>query len=962
MNKNINRIILGFVSLLMIVSCKNISSSNLENSNENSSDINGTSSSTSLNSSSEEEIPPKTEDWELVEIPGYALGLDDTSSLEEIQTTKIRFHYSRKDRIYTEWALWCWDFSNNAGGAAYQFTHYDEFGVWGDVELSKVAPEGKNCSEMGFIVALDPGGTWAGKDYEADRFVKINEKSPGGIQHVYLVSGEEKQYLNKEDTRKHSLSTATVTDFNKVKMYFNLVDNKPFEFDINNVTIRQGTTKFTGLVAKKFNNNVGSVEIELPNDIDLTKDMDVQYRFDAERKDIIKPVFTALFNSQAFEERYTYTGDDLGVTFDKEVNPTSTTFKVWAPTSSKLVLNIFDDGDPTKQYSPVQTYQMVKGEKGVFEYTINENLHGKYYTYTVTNSNGTHEVVDPYAKSAGINGIRGMIVDFNKINSEIPGWNEDVRPNFGDNGTDASIYEIHVRDMTIDPDSGVSKEKRGLFSGLAEKGTSYTNENNVTVSTGLDHLKELGITHVQILPFYDYNSVEERKVSNDMSLEVENSNYNWGYDPLNYNVLEGSYSSNPYDGLVRIKEFKEMVMAMHSYGINIIMDVVYNHTAKTNDSNFEYLVPGYYHRRTTFGEVYNGSGCGNEMASDRSMVNKFVVDSSKFWLDEYHLGGYRFDLMGLLDNQAMIDIYKECTSIYSKAMIYGEPWTGGTSKLEGGTSESNLKGQKTVQDSLGQSYFAGSGVYVGAFNDQIRNGIRGDNNPSKGWLTGMTGNSGVIYAGISGLFSKKTEENRKVEPQQVINYVSCHDNYTLHDQLKLTTKLLSKEEFAKVYKQAETMVFTSQGVPFMQEGEDFMRTKVNKRNDNNTYDHNSYNTCDLTNHMDWSLKAENIEMFEYFKELIAFRKAHPEFTLSTREEVNNYVTQKGIMSDTLAYTFDLSSKGGDCYYIIHALYEGTHKLDGDYEIVFSNTNRVIDGTSINSIELEKNESIILKRK
>ena len=246
-------------------------------------------------------------------------------------------------------------------------------------------------------------------------------------------------------------------------------------------------------------------------------------------------------------------------------------------------------------------------------------------------------MVDPYAKSAGINGIRGMVVNFTKLNKEINGWDNDIRPNYGENGTDASIYEIHVRDMTIDPDSGVTKEKRGTFAGLAEKGTYYTSSNGVKVSTGLEHLKELGVTHVQILPLYDYNSVEERSVSTEMSMEVKNSNYNWGYDPLNYNCLEGSYSTNPYDGFVRIKEFKEMVMAMHSYGINVIMDVVYNHTARSFDSNFHYLVPYYYHRSTTNGDLYNGSGCGNEVASDRSMVNKFVVDSTKFWLDEYHL-------------------------------------------------------------------------------------------------------------------------------------------------------------------------------------------------------------------------------------------------------------------------------------------------------------------------------------
>ena len=339
------------------------------------------------------------------------------------------------------------------------------------------------------------------------------------------------------------------------------------------------------------------------------------------------------------------------------------------------------------------------------------------------------------------------------------------------------------------------------------------------------------------------------------------------------------------------------------------------------------------------------------------MVNKFIVDSTKFWVEEYHLGGYRFDLMGLVDNKTMIDVYNTCSASYDKVMIYGEPWTGGTSKLKNSQSADNLKNQQTVQASLGQSYFADAGVYVGAFNDVIRNAVRGDNAPGKGWVNGSTGSYGGIYSGSKGLFSETNAQAKNVEPQQVLNYVSCHDNYTLHDQLK--SNHLSSRDFKTTYKQAETMIFTSQGVPFLQEGEDFMRTKVNKRGDSNKYDHNSYNSCDLTNHMDWSLKADNVDMFEYFKALIAFRKATPELTISTRDEITAAYSQKGD-SKVIAYQFDCTANGGDAIYVVHASEAATHDLGGTYEVLFSNTNREV-GTTATSLDLVANESIVLKK-
>lgn len=890
--------------------------------------------------------------WELVEIPGYTLGNEDTTSLPEEQTTKVRFHYARSDASYDAWSMWIWDKSNDFGGQAIPFTHYDEFGVWGDVVLDEIAKEGKVCTEVGFLIAIDPGGSWQAKDFESDRIVSVNQTSPGGIQHVYLLSGVEKQYLTKESTRMHTINNSMITENDKIKVNFGIVKDKKFKFDAKNIVVEQNGEAITNY-STVYDEKKQTVELKFTKDLDLTKTTKVTYKFSKTHSDSSNPNYVVLFNSEEFANKYTYSGDDLGVTFN---NKQSTTFKVWAPTTAKIVLNIYDNGDPEQQVTPVHQYDMVMGEKGVWSHTVNEYLHGKYYTYTVTNSAGTNEIVDPYAKSAGINGDRGMVVDFEELNKEISGWSEDVRPDFGTNGTDASIYEIHVRDMTIDPDSGVTKEKRGTFAGLAEKGTSYTSESGTTVSTGLEHLKELGITHVQILPFYDYNSVEERNVSTDMSMQVEGSNYNWGYDPLNYNVLEGSYSTNPYDGFARIKEFKQMVMAMHSYDINIIMDVVYNHTAKTQDSNLQLLVPDYYHRRYSTGELYNGSGCGNEIASDRSMVNKFIVDSAKFWVDEYHLGGYRFDLMGLVDNKTMIDVYNNCKSVYDKVMVYGEPWTGGSSKLKGTQDANKLTQQQTIQASLGQSYFADAGVYVGAFNDIIRNGVRGDNAPGKGWVNGSTASYGGIYAGIKGLFSETNAQTKNVEPQQVLNYVSCHDNYTLFDQLD--SNKLSTRDFNRTYSQAETIIFTAQGVPFMQEGEDFMRTKVNMRGTDGKYDHNSYNACDLTNHMDWSLKAENIEMFNYFKALIEFRKNTPELTISTRDEIDAVYTQVG-NSKTLAYKFDCTSSDGDCILVVHASDATEFELDGNYEVIFSNSGR--ETAQVNNLSLLSNESVVLRK-
>ena len=875
-------------------------------------------------------------------ISKYAKDATDYSAMPAEATKTVRLHYRRNDDTennrasYQAWNVWAWDMTNGGNGAAYEFTGYDDYGVYADLDLNVIA-DGKPIDKLGFIVRTD---TWS-KDPDGDRSIDINETSPGGVQNVWVRTAEATVFDTQDNACKSIVSYAMLKSANQISVYFKPLSNefksyKPrFYINING----EDYTKFS---MGEYDGSLKKVDLQLDCDIDISDVVTVSYRFDPEWINKVELMFTNYFDTEEFEQKYSYTGDDLGVSFDDEKNVTATTFKVWAPTSTKMTLNLYNSGDYTAETAPYASYEMTKGEKGVFSYTANENLDGKYYTYTVTNSKGTNEVVDPYAKSAGVNGRRGMIVNFTKLNAELDGWAADTRP-FDGNNVDASIYEIHVRDMTISPTSGVTEKNRGKFLGLAETGTTYT-ENGVTVSTGLDHLKELGITHVQIQPFYDYVSVDETKTSTEMSEQ----NYNWGYDPLNYNVLEGSYSTDPYDGYTRIKEFKTMVMALHNAGISINMDVVYNHTGPSENSNLNLLVPYYYYRTKANGTFYNGSGCGNELASERYMVNKFYRDSCKFWTEEYHLSGFRFDLMGLVDNQTMIDVYNDCSAIYKNIMVYGEPWAGGSTKLKSGTSDAKLKEQMTIQESLAQDYFSGSGVLVGAFNDVIRNAIRGDNNPGKGYVQGDTSNASIIAMCLEGKFSKGTVKADAINPNLVLNYAACHDNYTLYDQLVQT---MNEERLAVAYTQAEAIVFLSEGVPFIQEGEDFMRSKYNAAT--GKYDGNSYISGDYVNAMDYSLKVKNIETFNKVKELIAFRKSESALRLASRNEIKEKLKDVSFDGGVIRFT------AGDLT-VIHTVSGGTVTLDGTYEIAYSNV-RGTYGAVTGEITLLTNESVVLKK-
>lgn len=531
-----------------------------------------------------------------------------------------------------------------------------------------------------------------------------------------------------------------------------------------------------------------------------------------------------------------YDGDDLGAVY----TPSSTTFKVWAPTVDKVEILIYENSEDQNSMK----YEMNKGNQGVWEFELVGDFKNKYYNYLVWNAGQQKETPDIYTKGANANGKKGMIVDFSSINPE--NWDNHKRP-AGINRTEAVIYEIHVRDFSASEDSGI--ENKGKYLGFAEKNTKTSKG----ISTGLDHLKDLGITHVHLLPIYDFASVDETK-----------DGYNWGYDPYLYNVPEGSYATDSKDGTVRIKEFKTMVQTLHENGISVIMDVVYNHTYTIPDSPMDILVPGYYYRRDGQGHYTNGSGCGNETASEKPMMRKFIVDSIMFWAKEYKIDGFRFDLMALHDIDTMKEVEKQVKIISPNIIIYGEPWTGGPTSLA--PSLQLIKGRQ-------------QGMQLSVFNDNFRNALKGDNDGSeKGFVNGGYRLETEVKKGIVG----GIKYNNKIssftqEPGEAINYVSAHDNLCLYDKIEKSNDNNTALEREKMNRLALAIILTSQGVPFIQGGTEILRTKYGN--------HNSYNAGDDINGILWSRKGEYLETYEYIKGLIALRKSQKVMTLDNAGDV-----------------------------------------------------------------------------
>ncbi len=569
---------------------------------------------------------------------------------------------------------------------------------------------------------------------------------------------------------------------------------------------------------------------------------------------------TTAFYSNKPENYNTYDGNDLGFTY----TPECTTFKVWAPSAEQVLLKLYTTGSYYEEGAQVLGIKQMlyDASTGVWTTTVDGDLNKTYYTYVIKTAKGTHETQDVYSKAVGVNSNRSEVVDLAETNPE--GWENDAHI-LVDKPNDAIVWEIHIRDFSSSDTSGVSKQNRGKFLAFTERGTviPFTN-----FPTCVDYLKQLGITHIQINPAFDFGSVNE----------ITGVDYNWGYDPVNYNVPEGSYATDPYHGEVRIREFKEMIKSLHSEGIGVIMDVVYNHVYSAVDSPFEKTVPGYYFRMHD-GKFLNSSGCGNVTASDKTMYRKFMIDSLRYWTEEYHIDGFRFDLMACHDIETMNLIREELDKIDTRLLMYGEPWTAND-------AENGISGE----DCSNKSNAKKLSTRIGMFNDDMRHGIKGgSDDDSKGFIQGSTHSAYNVIAGMMGA-SSVTFGNWANEPSQCITYASAHDNLTLWDKILKSNWCTDYDTTDKLYitqnKLASVLILASLGIPFWMAGEEFARTKYG--------DHNSYKSPDSINSINWTRTIRYKELVDYYRGLIKIRKAFSPLRDNTTKAVNDgYIVYNG---------------------------------------------------------------------
>lgn len=573
---------------------------------------------------------------------------------------------------------------------------------------------------------------------------------------------------------------------------------------------------------------------------------------------LILPALTVMGCQEAQESRDEYPMPE-GKWEEMTYAPDGTKFSLWAPTAEEVSVKLYAEGLGGE---PTRILAMKEGDGGMWYTEVGGDLNGQFYTFDVK-VEGTWLGDTPgiWAKAVGVNGDRAAILDLDTTDPE--GWESDVRPELK-SFADIIIYEMHHRDFSIDSLSGITH--RGKFLALTENGTTSASGQK----TGIDHLKELGVTHVHILPSFDYSSVDETR--------LDQPQYNWGYDPKNYNAPEGSYSTNPYDPATRIREFKQMVMALHRAGIRVVMDVVYNHTAVTEGSNFELTVPGYFYRHKPDGTFADASGCGNETASERAMMRRYMVESVKYWVNEYHVDGFRFDLMGIHDLETMRTIRQALDEIDPTIYVYGEGWAAGAPQLP-----ADSLAMKNNIDRLSR---------IAAFSDEYRDSLRGPfgNDAQGAFLAGLEGHeAGIRFGLVGGVEHPQVNagEAHRIpkfwaqEPTQFISYVSCHDDMCLADRLKATLPDASMDVRKDLHKLAETAVLTSQGVPFIFAGDEVMRDKQGV--------HNSYNSPDSINTIRWELKRQNRDVFDYVSGLITMRRAHPAFRLGDADLVREHL-------------------------------------------------------------------------
>ena len=894
------------------------------------------------------------------------------NAAETADTVYVKIRYLRPDSDYTDWNLWVWQTGKD--GSQVNFVGEDEQGKFAVVEVPKSAGSFNFIVRQGDwaakatndeIVDLTKGDSEVvitQGDEETTRsdkalnrnFDKVTlnlnyfryQKDYDGSTASISLDGQDNQDLAfKSDsdygkviqvtensvTDKNTFSVKVGNDNGKAKninlayannngeinayllqdddnVYYNA--DEPIRFpeityfkidSLNDMTFKvnskiENTNDFVlkkdGITLPNYSYVINLNDTKLGGTINLNDKIDINSTYTLEKpnyKSLDASLGSKMLGSEYFENLYKYDGE-LGAIYSQN----NTKFVLWAPTAKKVQV-VFYGKDGKAYLSPAEKIvDMTKGNNGEWTYTANGDLDGEYYNYLVTVNGKVNEVVDPYAKAVGVNGNRSMVVNLESTNPK--GWASDTKPKL-ESTTDARIYEMHIRDFSIDENSGVQMEYRGKYKGVWQPNTVVP---GTDVKTGVSHLKELGINVVQLMPAYDYQSVDETKTSGE---------YNWGYDPQNFNVPEGSYSTNPYDGKIRIEEFKEMVQELHKQGIKVVMDVVYNHTFN-KDSCLERAVPGYYYRYDEDGNLTNGSGCGNETASDHYMYRRYMIDSVKYWVNEYHIDGFRFDLMAVFDIDTMKAIREALNEIDPTIITYGEGWTGGTSALD-----SSKQALKANCPEFGE-------LQMGMFSDDLRDGLKGSvfNITEPGFLNGVQNLEDTIKFGIVASTEHDDIDYSKVnyskapwanEPYQTITYASCHDNNTLWDRLQLTAPNESESERIQMDKLCASIIWTSQGMPLMLAGEEFARTKCDEQGN---LDENSYISGDYVNQLDWNRVSKYNDLYQYYVGLLKLRDEHKAFRMDTTKDIQANLTflKNGIDfngSNVVAYTLNGKAVG-----------------------------------------------------
>ncbi len=762
------------------------------------------------------------------------------------KTTEVIIHYKEQSGNTKDWNLWLW--GENANGKSYEFTGEDEFGKYAKINIDG------DYDRVGFIIRTN--------EWEKDGGDRWIENIKDGRAEVWILSGDDKVY-NSKPSSDLSIQKATIDSFNEITV----TTNVPFHIKERKIEIEGIKIKNISPYDINSGNITNKVKIITEQKIDLKQIYKVKIENVADTYTEIGKVI----RSEEFDHSFYYGGNDLGNIY----TPQHTKFRVWAPTASEAKLVTY------KKWNDKigNEINMQQSEKGTWKAELTGNQKGLFYTYKVKIGDKWTEAVDPYARAASVNGDKGAVVDLEETNPKK--WKTNKKPKFK-NPEDAIIYELHVRDLSIQPESGI--KHKGKYLGVTEKGTRGPKD----VKTGLDHMKDLGVTHVQLLPIFDYASVNEENLNEPQ--------YNWGYDPKNFNVPEGSYSTNPYEPTVRITELKQMIQTLHDNNLRVVMDVVYNHMYNAAESNFHKLVPGYYYRYNEDGTFANGTGVGNDTASERKMMRKFMVDSVTYWAKEYNLDGFRFDLMGIHDYETMNEIRKAVNQIDPSIILHGEGWDLNTPLAP------ELKAnQKNAEKMKG----------IAHFNDNIRDGLKGSvfEEKENGFVNGKENMEDRIKKGITAGIDYDINSSTYQDPEQVLTYVEAHDNHTLWDKLELTNPGDSEEVRKQMHKLSSSILLTSQGIPFLHAGQEFMRTKYG--------DHNSYKSPDSINQMDWLRRAAFNNEVDYMKGLIELRKKYSAFRMTSPEQIKKHIAFMDTPKNVVAYSIKGNGNKNEYFMVTH---------------------------------------------